>query len=194
MSQFMKRAFLRLRATRFALPIAVILVALSAGSAFALFSSTLSLGGINVTIGSSVLQAQLPDGTWVSDKWSSGYDMTGLYPGLSTSANITLKNASTAPIDLKVSARLVSAGGDWDALKDVIEVRVRDAANSHSSTGFKTLSAWNADGGITIPGGDLAHDTSKTYTIDVQIDKKYGNELANEKLSNLQIELTGIQD
>jgi hypothetical protein len=179
---------------RWAVVLAMGALIATTGSAYALFSSTISLGGVNVTVGSSVLQAQLPDGTWISDRWTDGMDITGLYPGLSASANFNLKNSSTAPIKLKVSARLVSADGDWDALKDVIEVRVHPLGNTSSSTGYKTLAEWNAEGGINLPGGDIEQGTTKAYTADVQIDKKYGNEVAGKKLTNVQVLVTSIQD
>jgi hypothetical protein len=179
---------------RWVMPLVLAALLLTTGSAYALFSSSISLGGVNVTVGSSVLQAQLPDGTWINDHWTDGMEITGLYPGLSASANFNLKNSSTAPINLKVSARLLSADGDWDALKDVIEVRVHPLGNTGSSTGYKTLAEWNAENGINLPGGDLAQGATKSYTADVQIDKKYGNELAGKMLTNLQLEINGVQD
>jgi hypothetical protein len=167
---------------------------LTSGSAYALFSSTITFGGVNVTIGNSALQIQLPDGSWVNDSWTTGYTLGGLYPGLTTSVNFKVKNASTAPINLDVSAALVSAGGDYEELKDIITVRVRDAANSHYSTGYKTLAAWHADSGIGLPGKAIAQGDTREYTLDIQIYKKYGNELANKSLRDVTVQLTGVQE
>jgi hypothetical protein len=164
------------------------------GSAYALFSSTINFGGLSMTVGNSALQVQLPDGSWVNDDWTSDYVLSGLYPGLSTSANFQLKNTSSAPISLDVTAQLVSADGDWDTLKDIITVRVHKADDTRSSTGYKTLAAWNAEGGIDLPGAALAQGETRAYTLDIAIDKKYGNELANKKLSNIKVALTGTQE
>jgi hypothetical protein len=167
---------------------------LSSGTAFALFSSTINFGGINVTVGNSALEIGLPDGTWVSQDWTAGYIFGGLYPGLSQTANFQVKNASTAPISLEVSARLVSAEGDWDDLKDVVTVRVRDAENTRLSTGFKTLAEWSAEDGIKLPGGSIGQHETKSYTLEISIDKDYGNELANKQLHNLHLSVTGTLD
>lgn len=179
---------------RWIIPLVLTALLLATGSAYALFSSTITFGGITMTIGNSALQAQLPDGTWVADTWTAGYAMSGLYPGLSTSTNFHIKNNSTAPISLDISAQLVSADGDFDTLKDVITVRVRDAGNSHYSTGFKTLADWHAQSGIALPGKALAQGEVREYTLDVAIDKKYGNELAGKSLKNITVALTGVQE
>lgn len=173
---------------------AVAALLLASGSTYALFSSTITFGGVNVTIGNSALQIQLPDGSWVNDSWTTGYTLGGLYPGLTTSANFKVKNVSTAPIDLEVSAALVTAGGDYEDLKNIITVRVRDAANSHYSTGYKTLAEWHAQTGIKLPGKPIAQGETREFTLDVQIDKKYGNELANKSLRDVTVQLTGVQD
>ncbi len=179
---------------RWIMPLAVVALLASASSAYALFSSTISFGNISMTVGNSALQVQLPDGTWVGENWTSGYTMTGLYPGLSTSADFKVKNASTAPIALEVSAQLVSAGGDFEALKDAITVRVHPTDNTRSSTGYKTLTEWNAEGGIKLPGGSLAQGETRDYTMDIEIDTSFGNELAGKSLNDVQVALTAAQD
>ena len=181
-----------LLSTRWAVPVAVLALVLTAGTSYALFSSTLQFGNVSMTVGNAALEVRLPNGTVITQSSSAGYALTGLYPGLSQTHSFTLANTSTAPIALETSARLVSADGDWDVLKDVVIARVKDAGSS-SSTGYKTLAQWNAEGGIKLPK-TLAPGQSQDYTLDIQIDKAHGNEIAGKTLTNIKIDLTAIQD
>lgn len=71
---------------------------------------------------------------------------------------------------------------------------------SSSSTGYKTLAQWAAEGGINLPGGNLAQGELRGYTLDLQVPTKYadgtliGNEMSNKALTNLSLQFTGIQD
>lgn len=185
----MRKLFL---AKSWILPVVVTALLLTTGSAYALFSSTLNFGQVSVSVGSAALEVHLPDGTVINQDQTQGYALTGLYPGLSQSYPFTLKNVSTAPITLEMSAQLVSTDGDWDVLKDVITARVKDA-DSSSSTGYKTLAQWNAQGGIALPK-TLTPGQSHNYSLDIQIDKKYGNELSGKSLTNMHVSLTATQE
>ena len=76
----------------------------------------------------------------------------------------------------------------------MITVRIHAAGNTRSSTGYKTLAEWNAEGGISLPGSAIAQNETRQYTLDVEIDKDYGNELANKQLHDIHVLITGVQD
>ncbi len=101
---------------------------------------------------------------------------------------------------MNLSARLTSAGGEWGALKDAIQMRicVYDTTPGHhcteaQATGWGTLAYWNANN-VALPGSPLIQGTEVHYTMEFNIPSSYGNEIAGKDIKDMSFEVTGTQN
>ena len=180
----------------------------------AYFSDTVNVTGVTVAMGTADLE--LNHTTVNSD---DGYDansndninlnlnVPGLYPGLTVSGDVWMRNISQSPIALRPYARLTSAtsphGNDWELLKDKIEIRVTDKGHVGSGTyswGWQTLEWWHSepraisDGiGILPEAGLNGTAFSHQYYIDARVKSDAGNEIQGKSLTNVTWEIVGEQ-
>lgn len=121
------------------------------GATIAYFSDTVQVTGITIAMGTADLEmsyqgnepSNYQDGPITLD-----LNLSGLYPGVGESGSFWLRNVSQSPIALRPFVRLTSAGGDWDALKNKIEVRITDKGHDGSGTyswGWRDLEWWNSE-------------------------------------------------
>lgn len=182
-------------------------VGLVSGAAYAVFSDTVEVNGIAITAGNADLRIGMNGGEWngVTDYLM---DLEDIYPGYMTGDKFRLINESSSAIGLDVEGRLTAKSGNWDILKNKVEVAVveyssegwaNNAADTNTvnnghiteSTGWKTLNWWfNNDGEIT--GSPIAQGAERHFVLWYRVDGDAGNEIA-EKNVNLNITLTGTQ-
>lgn len=168
----------------------LMVTAVVGGSAYALFSSTATVSGIAINTGSASLL--VGDNSTMTDDWDlSGFSVDNIYPGFQDDDYFYLENASTSPIDLTVTGQFTSYSGNWNALKDVIQIRVVRTDNS-AATSWRTLADWQA-GPVTIPGGEIAYGDTEQYQVMMRVPSSAGNEIANKSLSNMTFTFVGTQ-
>ena len=120
-----------------------------------------------------------------------------LYPGFYASGALWLQNRSSGDFDLSVNGRLVSAS-DWPNLADVVSIRVTAKSGyGTGSTGWKTLTEWNAVDGIQFPGRNIPnyvlYGDHQGYDVEIKVDSNAGNEIANLTLDDVVFELLATQ-
>lgn len=166
---------------------ALVVVALGAvvvNGTLALFTDTATVNGITLAAGNADLQIS-GDGVNFVDNWNLNQSLTGLYPGFSAEFEFWLKNNSSAAIVLDVTGKLTTAGGDWNAFKDVVTLTI---VGVPGATG--TLADWNA---APVLFATLAQGEQEEFTLEVSVDEDAGNELAGKSITNVTFQLVGTQ-
>jgi hypothetical protein len=169
----------------------MLVVGVTSGTAYALFSSKATASGVTFATGNADLR--IWDGSgWASD-WNPSFDFSKLYPGYSDSKPFSLYNNSTSPIALNIAAKLLGgASGDWDALKDVISVAV-NLSDDSAGTGWHTLNEWYTTG-YSLPGNPVNQSTQADYKFYVTIDSTATDVIASKSLTGATFEFTGTQN
>jgi len=154
---------------------------LTFATARALFISTATVNNVAFTSGNASLKfSYSASGPWMSSYTFQNYIFQNVYPGFSANGQFFVKNESASAIKLHLTARLVSATGDWGALSGPTSLWVGDNAGSVGS-GYITLANWNAtpqDINITLDQNEVK--TMRAYFV---VDSSAGNEIANKALS-----------
>jgi len=181
----------------------VLTVGLVSGATYALFSDTVTISGLTVTAGNADLQINLTTNNTNEgfvNNWSTPLSYNDLYPGFEGNGDFWLRNISDSNISLRPVARLTSAGGDWTALKDKIQLRVTDLTNGSYSWGWQTLAWWNSEArtltdtnGILAEALDLNTAFSHDFKIEVKVLESAGNEIADKNLTNITFEIVATQ-
>lgn len=182
--------------------ISVVAIALAIGvvssSAYALFSDSVTVSGVTIKSGSAVLQVKnTPQGAFGDTATFNNTVLnTMMYPGFTspTFGTFWLKNSSTANIGLSIKGKILDgATGDWDALKDVIQLRFTNvyASPQPGPTEWKTLNEWYQTGfalpQFLVPVGDDDEFVIEARMLDAD------NSVAGKTLSNITFEFTGTQ-
>lgn len=181
----------------------VAVMAVVAGSAYALLTDTATISGVSFSTGTADLRIGngSPGGTDNLDL--SALPSFKVSPGASgdivTAADpLNLYNYSTDDFNLSVHAQITSwssSAGNWSALANGVYVRVHSVADSSMSSWVTLQQAY--DTGIDLPGPSIpfgAYPNNKQgYTIEYSVDSALGNEVAGANLENIVITLTGTQ-
>lgn len=149
---------------------AVTLVAaytLTAGTAVALFLPKTQLQNIAIKTANLALQVSF-QATDPPTQFFPSLNMGGpgnLVPGVESpiAQEFWINNASTGSPGqglMKLVGRMQGGGGDWEALKNVVELQV-EAVKYHEKSPWYTLAAW--EGGQELPGGSLSESQSRRY-------------------------------
>jgi hypothetical protein len=182
----------------------IAVVVIVATSAYALFSDKVTMTGMVLGTATPNLEMSV-NGT---DNWMSTFDVGNLFeplvPGETDWGEIYFRNSSNGKadvVDMNLTARLTSAGGDWGTLKDAIQMRVciytTGTVGHHCdesagmATGWGTLAYWNANT-VTLPG-TLIQGTQQHYVMEYFIPSTYGNEIAGKKITGMAFEVVGTQ-
>jgi len=172
----------------------ILTVGVVSGTAYALFSSTVTVSGITLATGNANLVIR--DGN-INGQIINGY--TGLsfnkmYPGFRDYGSFNFQNSSNSQIDLALTAQLTHAEGDWDLLKNNIFVAIGTGTkdNPNFLTGWISLSDWNASSrSLGVPV--LAYGQNATYNLYVYVPADADNTIAGKTLSNVTFVVTGTQ-
>lgn len=165
------------------------------GVAYAAFTTTGTVNGINITAGSASLNvggAVDP----ISSTFNAGLTLSAVYPGYGVAndkvTTFVVKNTGT--VNLAISAQLTAADG-WTTtganLKNYVEVAV-NASDDSSGTGYHTLADWNA-GTIAFPGTAVTPNENRTYKVYVRVPASAPDSIQGEHLENIGFTLTGTQ-
>lgn len=187
----------------------ILLVAASAaGATYALFSDKAEVKGMSITTGDANLQIAMGSG-WEEEHILDASLFANMYPGFVAGTKFKLKNISQSAIDLKISAYLSEAGGDWDQLKDLLQMAlieydsesgvnddladnlVGNTGTIVKNSGWQSLKTWR-NNSLVISGPDLAPDEISYYAIWVKLADTADNSI--DRLGvDLVLELTGEQ-
>jgi hypothetical protein len=180
----------------------------AAGAAYALFSDTAEVKGMSITTGDANLQIAMGSG-WEEDHILDSSLFANMYPGFVTGTKFKLKNISQSAIDLKISAYLSEVGGDWNQLKDLLQMAliqydgessvnddltdnlVGNAGTIVKNTGWQSLKTWR-NNSLVVSGPDLAPDEISYYAIWVKLADTADNSI-DQMGVDLVLELTGEQ-
>jgi len=171
----------------------MLVVGVTSGTAYALFSSKATASGVTFATGNADLRIYDGD-SWEPD-WNPSFNFSNLYPGYTDFQPLYLKNVSTSPISLTVVGKLLpgateTPAGSWDLLKDVVKVNVW--LSGVGETGYQSLNDWNTTG-FTLPGGAIAQNTQQNYRFYVQVDSSATDTIASKSISDIVFEFTGTQ-
>lgn len=176
----------------------VMVLALTAGSAYALFSDSATVSGVTLTTGSTDLQVKLADG---SDTYDSTLDLSThvfetLSPGQETvPLAFDVRNSATDNVTLDLTGLLTSAAGDWGVLSPVLKMAIyksTDTATTGATTGWKTLTEWN-NAPVALPLSPLAQNGENNYKVSFMLDTSADNSVQGKTLSSVVVVLTGTQ-
>ncbi len=179
----------------------VLVLVVVAGSAYALFSSSLSLNGMVLGTATANLRVSA-DGV---NYYSGSLNMLSLppfallLPGETDWREIWLNNNSTTDkLNMNLSAKITATGGNWPELKDAVQLRVcvynsgfADNCDGGNATAWHTLNDWNASA-IALPG-PLNQGDSQHYTLVFALPSSYGNGVSGMSITGMNFEVTGTQ-
>lgn len=192
----------------------MMVVAVVAGTARALYSTTATVGGITFASGNADIKVS-DGGDWKDNISNSVFDFANMYPGYGVNPNITkdfyIKNSSSSNIGLDLKAQLTGVPATWgNQLSYAIQLGFVNADDLSQTTGWVSLMQWQA-GARTLPGGSLAQTGERHYKVYVRIPYNYGdddtgyapgwyvagvvvgNEISGQTLNGLTFTFTGTQ-
>lgn len=175
----------------------VLILSVTGGTAYALFSSTATVSNVAFTTGNANLTVGIDGQTYASNLDVGSVKFNNLFPKAEDTYQFSLKNESTSPISLSLAAKLnngvtESLAGSWNTLKDVVSVSFDYYdGSSWIPAGFATLNQWNA-AGYGLDGGVLAPDASRWYKMHVKV-ADADNSIAGKGINNVVFTFTGTQ-
>lgn len=140
-------------------------VALLAGATYAQFTSnTVKIEG--VTLASATPALQIYDGSaWQTGSVDLNIHETNMYPSWEGSEHtFYLRNKTGGGVPFgSIIANLPSATSDWEALKNVVQMRFGETGVNWS-TNWYTLNDWNS-GSANVLLSDLPDDTQRQFSV-----------------------------
>jgi len=181
-------------------------VGVVSGTAYALFTDTITVQGVTVTSGNADLN--IYDGgssTAIDDESSPTSDivmflnskLVNLYPGLVDYTEMDFENKSASEISLDLSFQITNTGGNWNLLKDQIYIGIYPDGTYSSTnlpvTGWHTLSYW-ADAARYFDSANplTKAEGKRKYDIFVKVSSAADNTIANKTVSG-NLVFTGTQ-
>lgn len=193
-----------------------LVIGIVAGTGYALFSDTVTMTGMvlgTATPGLEISFYNKSDDTPVG--YSPTLNFTGqsfqkLLPGEYDWGAFWLRNNSIdgndnplepydETLNFSLKGSILSAGGNWNALKDVIRMRIcvyneadANGCDPVEKTNWYTMDSWFTTE-KTLPGGTLLSGDERPYVINFWIPDSYGNEVSGLTISNMTMQVTGTQ-
>lgn len=180
-------------------------IGIVSGAAYALFTDTVTVSGLTVSTGNADLQINVENSNAYTNYKDSidlaTYGLNNLFPGAKGDELFYLRNISNGAFYLRPSVRLTAAGGDWNALKDIIEINITDTDDSNYSWGWRTLAWWNSEDRTISNTPGIAPESNPTvdpenshrYKVEVRIPSSADNTISGKTLSNVTFVITGTQ-
>jgi len=148
-------------------------VSLLVGGAYAAFTSN------SVTITGVVLSSATPTlevfdgsawGNTTADGNTLGIKESNMYPGfVGAEHTFYLRNTSDASVPFgQIVANLPSGTGNWDALKDVVQMKFGETGTGWS-TPWYTLSQWNSGSANILLTNLLGGNTQRQFSVQFQM-------------------------
>ena len=148
-------------------------VSLLVGGAYAAFTSN------SVTITGVVLSSATPTlevfdgsawGNTTADGNTLGIKESNMYPGfVGAEHTFYLRNTSDASVPFgQIVANLPSGTGNWDALKDVVQMKFGETGTGWS-TPWYTLSQWNSGSANILLTKLLGGNTQRQFSVQFQM-------------------------
>jgi hypothetical protein len=164
-------------------------LALVSGVAYAYFTSNAAvMNGVTLASATPLLTIST-DGEDYSVDPITGDSESYLYPGwIGAERKFFLKNESGGGVPFSQVIPVVSAGGDWDDLKDSIQVRFGETGSTWT-TGWTSLADWDANTTIGILSTNLIDGTSRQISLQYQLPNTVGDEAKGKTISGLQWDL-----
>jgi hypothetical protein len=166
------------------------------GVAYAAFTTTGTVNGINITAGTAALKVGATASPSNTSTFNAALTLSAVYPGygVANDQHTTFVVSNTGSVSLAITAQLTAAAG-WTTtganLKNYVEVAVNTADDS-SGTGYHTLADWNA-GLIAFPGTAINPGDDRTYKVYVRVPASAPDLIQGEHLENITFTLTGTQ-
>lgn len=146
-------------------------VSLLVGGAYAVFTSNqTTITGVVLSSATPTLQVYRANNTWseTADGGNLGIKEQNMYPGfIGIEHKFYLRNTSDVSVPFgKIMANLPSGTGDWDAIKNVVQMRFGETGNNWS-TSWYTLNQWNSGSAnillSNLPGGNAQRQFSVQF-------------------------------
>ena len=138
----------------------VLTVGVVSGTAYAIFSDSVTVSNIAFTTGNADLQFSDDSSTWQDSYYFPTWLAENIYPGYNDYATFYVKNNSTSPISLDLSTRLTGATNDWGVLSPIARVWIGNNTGS-VGVGYETLAWWNSterDLNVVLTQGQVNRD------------------------------------
>ena len=164
----------------------VMAVAVVAGTGYALFSSTVRANNVAITAGNANLEFSPDHVIWSQDYAYQAWAAQNVYPGFHDCAPFWVRNDSSSPISLDLSAQLVSATGNWDVFADLLQIYV---GITGSVTPAYTPTQWDEGGPLGIT---LAQNSEQSMQVCMTVPTSADNAIANQWISTNWV-ITGTQ-
>jgi len=162
-----------------------LIAAVSAGAAYAWFSSQGKVRGIGVSVGSSGL---LINGV---SEWTAGVTFNNIVPGWESEViPLTVQNDSDGDIPLQLKARILFTGSDFEALAGTMLMAIEDVS-SLNDPDFQTLTWWSETGKV-LDGGNLASSESRDYQMLFKLPREANDDIQGSFV-DLNVLFTGVQ-
>lgn len=179
----------------------VAVLGVTAGSAYALFSDSVEINGIDLETGTANLEIKFTGGpSFLSAVTVPTSPLATLSPGEQSAATLfDLNNASSDGLDMNITGFISGheVGPDWDDLKSLLELSVYLPGENPellvNSTGFVPLSSWESFS-QTLPGGTLLDtDLPRSYEMRFRLSSSATSTVQGRLLEDLVVTFVGTQ-
>ncbi len=191
-----------------------LVIGIVAGVGYALFNTSASVNGVVLgTASPNLVLCNEVGGVIAEDQCAQTFsfptnDPFGpLVPGGEDWAGFFLKNNSSSEIlsggnklNFKLYATIPSAGGQWNDLKDAVEMRVclylltsgTNHCDTTKATSWMTLAEWNA-GDIALNVPTLLQGENIHLTVLFRLPISFDNTVAGKTIQDMNITFKGVQ-
>ncbi len=182
----------------------LLLAGVVGGAAFAVLTDAASLTNLALSTGTADLLIKLgtdPIENYVNDRDVAvdGVFSGAFIPGSFQEVVFNLKNDTSSDVNFLLTGRLLTASGDWDALKAALSCVVYVSGNDPESTdlalssGWFTLEQWNS-APRDLPGDPLSPAEEQTLVLRCRLPESADNSTSGKAITGVEFEFTGTQE
>lgn len=161
----------------------VMITAVVGGTAYAVFTSSVNVNNVAISAGNADLEFSPDDINWSQNYTYAVWEAQNVYPGYSNCSTFYVKNVSTSPITLDLTAQLTSATGNWGVFSDLLDIWF-------TSSEHATPAVWNS--APQSLGVNLAQEESTSMELCMTVPTSADNAIAGQTLST-NWEIVGTQ-